>query len=79
MYESYTGIAVLETATSGPQLILCSIGHPCVHSVSSGLTSFLGLRNQNCIEYLKCCYVMGVYIDKILFSVLFVPFLMCST
>lgn len=79
MFEFHIGIAVLGTATSGPQLILCSIGHPFLRSVSSGLTSFLRLRNQSCIKYLKCCYVMGAYIDKILSSVLFVPFLVCST
>jgi len=77
-FDSHTDIAVLGTATSGPQLVVCSIGHPCLHSVSSVLNSVLRLRNQNCIKYLKCRYVVGVYIDKILSCVFFVPVLMHS-
>lgn len=78
MFEFHAGTSFLGTAALGPQLNLCSFGHPCLHFVSSCSTYFLRLRNQSCIEYLKCCYIMGVYINKMWSSGLFVLFLVCA-
>lgn len=58
---------------------LCSICHPCLHSVSSGLTSIFEIEKPELHWVFKMLLYHGLYINKILSSFLFAPFLVCST